>query len=110
MNMLQHKGYYGSIEASVDDNCFFGKLEFISDLVNFEGETLEQLNNSFIDAAEDYILTCAKIGKEPEKPCKGSFNIRIGHDLHLAAYLRAKEINVSLNEYVRKTIAKAVGL
>ena len=27
--LLQHRSYYGSIEASPEDNCLFGKLQFI---------------------------------------------------------------------------------
>ncbi len=30
MKMLEYKGYYGSIEASVEDNLLYGKLEFIA--------------------------------------------------------------------------------
>jgi len=41
MKLLKHKGYFGSFEASVEDNCLFGKLEFIRSLVAFEGETVK---------------------------------------------------------------------
>ena len=42
-NQLKHKGYIGSIEASVEDNCLFGKLLFIRALVSYEGQTVAQL-------------------------------------------------------------------
>ena len=42
--MLQHRGYYGSIEASPEDNCLFGKLQFIRALVSYEGETRRALS------------------------------------------------------------------
>jgi len=32
---MHYKGYYGSIEASVEDNCLFGKLQFIRALVSY---------------------------------------------------------------------------
>ena len=64
---LQHKGYSGTVQFSTDEKVFFGKLEGINDLVTFEGNNVRALENSFIDAVEDYLETCKKLGKEPEK-------------------------------------------
>ena len=35
-NMLEYKNYYGNVEYSAEDECFFGKIINISDLVTFE--------------------------------------------------------------------------
>eukprot|EP01030_Chromulinospumella_sphaerica_P010757 gene10757-10564_t len=94
-NQLKHKGYIGSIEASVEDNCLFGKLLFIRSLVSYEGQTVAQLEAAFREAVEDYLATCQTLGQAPEKPCKGSFNVRVGHDLHLAAALAATQKKVT---------------
>ena len=69
MNMLSYKGYYGSIEASVEDNCLYGKLEFISALVNYEGDTVAALNDACKEAVDDYLQTCVSQDVEPEKLC-----------------------------------------
>lgn len=45
-----------------------------------------------------------QLGQKPEIPCKGSFNVRIGHDLHLAAALAATRQNVSLNDLTRQAL------
>lgn len=74
--MLQHRGYFGSIEASPEDNCLFGRLQFIRSLVNYEGETVAELTQAFRDAVDDYLNDCAATGRDPEIPCKGSFNVR----------------------------------
>lgn len=37
-------------------------------------------------------------------PCKGSFNVRVGHDLHLAAVLTAARQNVTLNDLTRQAL------
>lgn len=105
MKMLEYKGYFGSIDASVEDDVLFGKLEFISALVNYEGETVQALKAAFEEAVDDYLATCKAKGYEPELPCKGSFNVRVGHDLHLAAAVKAKELGVSLNDFVRNAIS-----
>ena len=108
MKLLQYKGYYGSIEASVEDDCLYGKLEFIDPLVNFEGRNVKELDDSFKEAVDDYLADCKKLGRNPEKPYKGSFNVRIGPDLHKKALITAREQNVNLNEFVKHSIEQAV--
>lgn len=107
--LLQHRGYYGSIEASPEDNCLFGKLQFIRALVSYEGETVAQLSEAFREAVEDYLATCATLGQVPETPCKGSFNVRVGHDLHLAASVAAARQSISLNDLTRQALSEYLG-
>ena len=105
-NLLQHRGYYGSIEASPEDNCLFGKLQFIRALVSYEGETVAELTQAFHEAVDDYLDTCSTLNQEPEVPCKGSFNVRVGHDLHLAASVAATRHRISLNDLTRKALSE----
>jgi len=100
--LLQHRGYYGSIEASPEDNCLYGKLQFIRALVSYEGETVAELGQAFRDAVDDYLTTC----ETPEAPCKGSFNVRVGHDLHLAASLAATRQSITLNDLTRRALSQ----
>lgn len=53
---MEYKGYTGSIEYSRHDGCFYGKIENIADLVNYKGQTLEELENSFHEAVDDFII------------------------------------------------------
>ena len=101
---MEYKGYGGAIEASVDDGVLHGKLEFIQALVTYEGETVAEVKSAFEQAVDDYLADCARLHYEPELPCKGVFNVRIGHDLHLKAAVAAKELGVSLNDLVRRSI------
>lgn len=103
-NQLQYKGYYGSIEASTEDNCLFGKLQFVRALVSYEGQTIAELAAAFHEAVDDYLATCQQLNCAPEIPCKGSFNVRVGHDLHLAAALAANRQQVSLNDLTRQAL------
>lgn len=103
-SQLHYKDYVGSIEASTEDKCLFGKLLFIRALVNYEGQTVAELEAAFREAVDDYLQTCEQLGQKPEIPCKGSFNVRIGHDLHLAAALAATRQNVSLNDLTRQAL------
>jgi len=102
--LLRHRGYYGSIEASPEDNCLYGKLQFIRALVSYQGQTVAELEQAFKDAVDDYLDTCASLGHAPETPCKGSFNVRVGHDLHLAASIAASQAQISLNDLTKQAL------
>lgn len=81
---------------------FQARLQFIRVLVSYEGDTVAELSQAFRDAVDDYLSTCESLGREAEVPCKGSFNVRIGHDLHLAASVAATRQSISLNDLTRK--------
>ena len=57
---LDYKGYLGSIEVSIEDNCLHGKLLGISDVIGYEGQTIKELTKAFMEAVEDYIEVCVK--------------------------------------------------
>ena len=107
-NMLKYKDFFGSVEYSAESECFFGKIIGTTDLVTFEGESVESLKNAFAEAVEDYIILCSEVGKEPQKAYKGSFNVRISPDLHKEAVMIASRNGISLNAFVEKTIYEAV--
>ena len=67
MNTLTYNGYTGSVEFSEEDNVFFGKLEGINALVNYEGESVTELKNAFKEAVTDYLEFCKAEGITPEK-------------------------------------------
>jgi len=113
-DILEYKGYYATVHFSAEDDVFYGKIIGINDLVSFEGTTVAQLKKSFHEAVQDYLTTCAELGKEPEKLYKGSFNIRIPSELHRQAALQASVKNMSLNDFVRFaidfTLSKTTGM
>lgn len=100
---------YRAYQGSVTDHCLHGKIEFISDLVNYEAETVEQLEKEFKLAVDCYLETCKEAGMEPKKPFKGSFNVMIGQDLHEKAAKRAGEIGKTLNDYIKEIVKKYTG-
>lgn len=105
MNTMRYKGYYGSIDASAEDNLLYGKLEFIQALVNYEGQTVAELNAAFKEAVDDYLQHCKDAGIEPEKPFKGTFNVRVGPERHerIMRYVHQHKLK-SLNEFVSQAI------
>jgi predicted HicB family RNase H-like nuclease len=104
-NMMQYKGYHGSVNFDADDLVFYGKLEFINSLISYEGETALEIVTAFKEAVDDYLENCTIRELEPEKPFKGSLNIRIGRELHEKAALVAKDIGCpSLNEFIKQAL------
>ncbi|MCL1837141.1 MAG: type II toxin-antitoxin system HicB family antitoxin [Treponema sp.] len=107
-NMLQYKDYYGSVEYSANDECFFGKIIGTADLVTFEGESVDKLKAAFNEAVEDYLVLCKEAGKEPQKSYKGSFNVRLSPELHRQTAVLARKMNLSLNGFVEKAITDEI--
>ena len=108
-NTMSYKGYYGSVEFSDEDDVFFGKIIGINDRINFDGDNVRSLRSSFEEAVDGYLDVCAQIGKEPEKAYKGSFNVRIGAELHRKAATTAFTQGISLNTLVENAIKQSVG-
>lgn len=104
MKHLEYKGYTGTIEYSKEDKLLYGKVIGIKGLLSYEGTTGSKLEADFINVIEEYLKDCAALGRDPEKPFKGSFNVRIPSELHRDAALKAMELNTSLNGFVSESI------
>jgi len=107
-NLMKYKGYYGSSNISFEDGVIYGKIECITDLITYEGTTVDELRSAFEEAVDDYLETCEELGKAPNKTMSGTFNVRIGEELHKKAYLASVAKNMSLNDFVKQSIADAV--
>ena len=106
--LLQYKSYFGTVEHSIEDNCLHGKLAFIRDLITYEATTVEELVSEFQSAVDDYLKDCGLLGREPNIPCKGSFNIRPGPQRHRAAMLALKD-GQKLNAFINDAIDEKLG-
>ena len=104
MKNLEYKGYTGTIEYSKEDGLLYGKVLGIRGLISYEGNTGKELEANFIAAIDSYIADCKQDSVAPEKPFKGSFNVRIPPELHRKAALLAMEENSSLNSFVAESI------
>ena len=63
---------------------------------------------AFHEAVDDYMKSCEELKVEPRKPYRGTFNVRIGRDLHRAAAISAKQQEINLNELVERAILREV--
>ena len=106
--VLHFKGYVGSAEISHEDGCLIGQILYIDDLVMYEGDTYDELKKAFENSVRDYLELCKRVGKTPQKTYSGSFNIRIGAELHSKAARAAADAGVTLNDFCRNAIASSV--
>jgi predicted HicB family RNase H-like nuclease len=65
---MNYKGYAARIEYSEEDGLFVGHIAGIRDIVGFHGESVQELRDAFEEAVTDYLETCAKLGRTPQKP------------------------------------------
>jgi len=109
-NVVTFKGFIGSVQFSAEDNVFFGKIEGINDLVTFEGETVQELNDAFRYVVEEHIKDCEAQQRPAEKSYKGSFNVRITPNLHRRVAVAAKMQGKSLNSFVKRAVERELEL
>ena len=106
-NTLSYKGYTARVEFDDDDGIFFGRIAGIRDGVGFHADTVADLRAAFHEAVDDYIETCAKIGKSPQKPYSGNLMLRVDPQVHSKAALAAELAGKSLNQWSEEVLAKA---
>ena len=107
-DILNYKGFIGSVHFSADDNVFFGKLEGITDLVTFEGETVKELTDAFHYVVDEHIKDCENENIAAEKSYKGSFNVRLTPELHRRIAISAKMRGESINKFVFDALNQSV--
>ena len=90
MNTMIHKGYAARIEYSDNDDCFVGHIAGINDVVGFHGASVADLRAAFKEAVDDYLETCGKINRSPQKPYSGKLMLRISPEIHSALAIAAE--------------------
>ncbi|HBN22903.1 MAG TPA: toxin-antitoxin system HicB family antitoxin [Holosporales bacterium] len=103
---MKYKDYYGSVHYNNEDEVFYGKVEGIRSLTSYEGTDVKSLKQAFEEAVDDYLETCAEQSTTPEKPFKGSFNVRVGEQLHRKSMEYAWAHNTNLNTITKEALSE----
>ena len=106
-NTMTYRGYAARIEYDDDDGVFTGRIAGIRDGVGFHAESVESLRQAFYEAVEDYIETCAKVGKEPQKAYSGRVMFRVSPETHRKAAVAAELFGKSLNQWAEELLERA---
>lgn len=109
-NMLAYNNYAARIEYSSDDECFIGHIAGIKDVVGFHGETVTELKSAFEESVDDYLDTCNKVGKSPQKPYSGKLMLRIPPNIHAAVATAAELSGKSINQWATDALNREANL
>ena len=77
--------------------------------MGFHADTVDGLREAFYEAVEDYLETCAKVGKAPQKAFSGQVMFRISPEVHRKATLAAELSGKSLNQWAEEVLDRAAG-
>ncbi len=104
-NIMEYKGYIGSVEFSESDELFYGKVQGVRSLISYEGSTAAELVADFHGAVDDYLTLCEEEGTKPEIAYKGSLNVRFkNRDTHRKAAVYAMTHDQSLNSFIESAV------
>ena len=106
--MMTYKGYHGAFAYDPEADIFHGEVVNLSDVITFQGRSIDELKQALEDSVEDYLEFCAEKGKKPEKPYSGRFNVRLEPELHQRIALEAAAAGKSLNGWVAEKLQNAV--
>ena len=104
---MSYKGYSARVEYDDEDGIFVGRIAGIRDGVGFHADSVAELREAFHEAVEDYLETCASIGKEPQKAFSGQMMFRVNPELHRRAAVAAELAGKSLNQWAEEILNRA---
>ena len=108
MNTMTYKGYAACIEYSDEDQCLVGHIAGINDVIGFHGDSVAELRAAFEEAVEDYLVTCAKLNRAPQKPYSGRLMLRVSPEIHAAVAAAAQVSGKSINQWAAEAFTRAV--
>ncbi|MEE8393843.1 MAG: type II toxin-antitoxin system HicB family antitoxin, partial [Rhodospirillales bacterium] len=103
MKHVEYKSYQGAV--SYEDGRLVVQILHITDFVVAECDSASAVGTVFRELVDEYITDCKALGREPNKPFKGTFNVRVSPDLHREAVLSATRHEQTLNAWVSNAIS-----
>ena len=97
MTALRYGDYQGAVEY--EDGYLLVKILHIDDIITTSVDSA---------AAAQEVETCRAVGKEPCRPFKGSFNVRVSPELHRQVAMAAADANDTMNSWIAKALQERV--
>lgn len=107
MKTMTYQGYAARIEYSDEDGCFVGHVAGIRDVIGFHGESVAELRAAFEEAVDDYLQTCARLGRPAQRPYSGRLMLRLPPEVHAHAAMMAEARGKSLIQWAAEVLASA---
>jgi predicted HicB family RNase H-like nuclease len=106
-NTMAYKGYSARIDYDDRDGIFVGDILGINGIVSFHAESVADLRSAFEEAVDDYLDSCAKLGKTPQRAASGRLMLRVAPEVHRAALIAAQAHGKSLNQWAESVLEAA---
>lgn len=110
-NVLEYEGHRARADFDGDDDCSVGHIVGINDIVGFHGSTVDEMKAAFKEAVDDYLDTCRRVGKSPERTYSAAMMFRVSPETHASsaqlADLRGLSLNQLGEEVMRQVTAEA---
>ena len=107
-NTMTYKGYTAIVGFSAEDGCLVGHIAGINDVIGFHADSVEEIRKVFYETVDDYLATCAKINREPNKPYSGKVTLRLPPELHAQLAVQAEANGSSLNTWLVSALSQSV--
>jgi predicted HicB family RNase H-like nuclease len=104
--MLKYKGYIGQVEFDEELKTLHGRVIGLKDVITFQGNNAQEIEQAFKDSVEDYLEFCRKLGEKPEKTYSGKIPLRIDPELHAELSAKASMHGLSLNSFIAEQLKK----
>ena len=112
MGNLEFEGFVGHVEFDSEADIFHGEVINTRDVITFQGRSVDELRQAFVDSIEDYRAFCAERGEEPDRPFSGTLSVRLTpelhHDLYVVAKLQGKSMNGLISELLTTASAAMI--
>ncbi|QTA79881.1 Toxin-antitoxin system, antitoxin component, HigB-like [Desulfonema limicola] len=105
---MKYKEYIAKVKYDDEADIFHGEVINIRDMITFQGKSVEELKQAFIDSVEDYIEFCSERGEEPDKPFTGRFTINLPPDLHKRIVFAIEKSDKNLDNWIIDVFEHAV--
>ena len=107
MSKMSYQGYTAHIEYDDRDAIFVGRVLGIDDIIGFHADSVAALRSAFEEAVDDYLATCAKLGKQPQSAASGRMMLRVSPEVHRASLIAAQAEGKSLNQWAEQVLQAA---
>src|SRR5687768_8029866 len=104
--MMKYKGYSGVAEVDLAAGTIHGRVVGIRAVIDFQGESVAEVEQAFRDSVDFYLRVCARRGKAPETPYSGKFVVRVPSALHRAMAEAAQAQGASLSTVIERTLTE----
>jgi predicted HicB family RNase H-like nuclease len=104
--MMEYKGYTAKVEFDSEADLFHGQVQYLTDVITFQGRSVDELKTEFANSVDDYLEFCKERGEPAEKPFLGRFLVRTDPTLHRAIAMAASIAGESLNTWVVQVLRR----